>query len=295
MIYPLLLDGEDQCTEEGYREISIPLQFGLKIQGRYLPFSYVQYVRNFPDNRVTRSCTYACTIMHASPPILTLNKQIRKEARSLFLQKHLTLSLHGIGPRSDCTLWSLEYWLRMLTPTDIAIIQRVELREFVWIVKPEDGATTREWGRAGTLLTDLQLLARLCHGAGGGDVWTGEIAAIELSVGQNGAVLEVKSRLEIVEREVVPVKEHLQALMVAKKDAGSVFDGNDLIAFACWLKVTDKIPVRSWQKETTLEILVPRWTMICSKEELEDGVWRANGSNLKLGFGHLMARAELQG
>lgn len=300
MIYPLLLDGEDQqtCKVEGYRTISIPLQFGHSIQGLYLPFSYAQCVRDVPG-WARPKCTFAATIMHASPPILALNRQIRTEAKSLFLQRYLTLSFHsrdrsGNYPIGDSKLRSLKYWLTMLTPAEVAGIQRIELREFVWIASPEDGEKTRKWGKAGTALKEWHLEASLGHGCLSSDVWMGEIAAVELSVGHNSAALEVRSRLEIVEREAIPVGEHLQTMMQARKDAKSMFNGHDLIALACWLRATDKVPKRGYLKDKIVEILFPRWTMICSREELESGEWRTDDSKIKLGFRHLVARAELE-
>lgn len=284
LIYPLLLDGEDPQTysEGGYRRDPPGLYPENQIAGLYMPFTH--YASGIPDKLGRRK---GHTFMHASPPILAVNKQIRREAKTLFLSKFLTLELHSTNKTYG--LLSLRQWLNTLGFEETMAIQRVELRERVRIAHPDhvQGAREPYHEDFGTQLGRERYW------------WGGQIAAIELVIKDDGRQLEVRSRLEIVEREKEPVRDHIAQLAMEKKQ-GDTFTGADLMALAEWLKVTDEIerpPGPNWDGP---EKWYPRWLMLgtteeidCSEIDAEEWMQASLWESIKLGFRHLVARAEI--
>lgn len=296
MIYPLLLEGEDQqdYTTLGYQKVLPPLRFDYGVHGLYKPFSYVRLPRNNRANNSNECDHEARLIMHASPPVLMLNKQIRKEAKSLYLQQYLTVSLYGVDKEDgEAQVKSFKQWLKTLDSTEVAEIRRIELREHVWLPPPEDEAKVRAWGAKDSSVRNIGLSDYL-NGLQIDEGWHGDLATMELSIQQNGRVLEVRSRLEVVERATCGVKSYLQALACAKQVTGDVFNGQDLVGLTCWMRTVDKVLDPGWLWWTPVAVLIPRWIMISSKDEIEDSDGELIGSKIKLGFRHLVARAELE-
>lgn len=290
MIYPLLLEGTDpqRFRTSGFRRVHPPVQIRRRIQGLLLPFSHwrLPYRGNTNTEIVPDDpAEVARTIMHACPPILAVNKQTRTEARSLFLQKHLTFELHGIGREWEDKLKGLRCWLKLLSPSEVSSIQRIELRERILVICPDDAGMVRELG------TDTNT------------PWDGvivQVAAVEISIKNGGKTLEVWSRLEIIKEETIPVKLHLEAVVEEKRQAGKIFSGHDLIALTCWMKVTNEIPRPIYVTYGTYETTQCRWTMLASKADLTwpsslnwKGKEKEVPRNLKLEFRYLVARVEI--
>lgn len=294
MIYPLLLEGEDPQTysECGYRTHDPSAHPYHQVAGQYMPFTHYTLA-----SRVDSQQKEGYTLMHASPPLLAVNKQIRVEAKSLYLSKFLTLEIHNplshTGPGDALypeEIFSIKHWLATLSIAEIKGIQRVELRERVRIAHPDHAHQARE--PYSDTYEERNKRARYW--------WRGQIAAIELFIKDNGRVLEARSRLEIVHREIVPTQRYLQQMATAKGQ-GEVFTGEDLISLAVWLKKTDEIPRPPGISWDGTEAYRPRWLMIGTAEEIDcseieeavDWVQASLWQSIRLGFRHLVARVEI--
>lgn len=296
MIYPLLLEGRSQqhYSSTGYTSTWPIYPIKRPIKGLWMPFTHWEFrhkgntdtlfgAPEEPDSR---------TLMEA-PAILAVNKQVRAEARSLYLRKHLTLELHGIGAVWDDKLKSLRYWLESLTSEEVASIERLELREHVLIIRPEHADEVREWVR--TANYPMKTPRYWEPGTWEYEASLAQIAAVELVIKDGGRILELWSRLEIVEKERAPVTSHVKGMEDEKRQMGAVFTGHDLIALTCWLKVTDDIPRRITRCYQGAEEYTHRWIMLGSDAEIKwpEPSYAWPGHRLKLGFRHLIARADV--
>lgn len=294
MIYPLLLEGEDPQTysERGYRTRDPSAHPYHQIAGQYMPFTHYTLA-----SRVDPRTKEGYALMHASPPILAINKQIRSEAKSLYLSKFLTLEIHSpislegsVEALYPEDIFSIKHWLNTLGVAEIKGIQRVELRERVRIAHPDHADEAREFYHESFAEQNRRKKYW----------WQGQIAAIELIIKDNGRLLEVRSRLEIVQRETVPTQQHVQQMATAKGQ-GEVFTGEDLMALAVWLKKTDEIPRPPGIYLDGPEAYEPRWLMIGTKEEIDcskvenadEWIKTSLWKSIKLGFRHLVARVEI--
>lgn len=297
MIYPLLLDGEDQKEyySNGYMRLEPPHRFEFKVQGLFLPFSYWRfpYLGNTDDPyKQAMKRTNPLTLMHASPPILCVNKQIREEAKSLFLSQYLVLELHGVGCEPQDKLKSFRYWLMMLKTSEIATIQRIELRENVHVVRPDDVPMVRLWDEK---QVKSSVTARGFREYWMNKAWRGEMSAFDISI-EEGRVVEVWSRVEIAQCQRQLVQSYMKKV-AESKTTDRAFTGQDLVELVCWMKTTALITCGVHWISCGVEKYRPRWKMYGTEEEIDcygmDKFGWGTPRKIKVGFRHLLARVKV--
>ena len=300
MIYVGLLDeGDDQVEHPGNtsRHFWLPKSVKIQLQGLYNPYTWwIEHCGQIPapaDKRLASG-----VLLHCDTPMTMTCRQIRHEARSLYLRDHLSLEMRG--RHEDEPYWDskerlrgLRLWMSTLSSLELDSIRHLEIRQYVQVVHPsvwafEKGQRVHPEDRTRGELGDWAQIQL--------EWFVGHMAALQLHIYGGGKVLEVPSRLQLIARHADEVKAKVDELARAKARAGAVFTGRDLLELMQWLETFRHVPYFGLAVCSGKDLNHVRWRMLGALDEVEYvKATEEYGPRLlvKRGFRHMVARASI--